>query len=212
MIKKDIAYETQPSGRDPESIDREVDDIFAAADLEMNNQNKASVIQFKEKKKSKHPILRFFLPYIVVVVVVIVALIYVAISSFNSMYVGIQQGLLSQVADIREQLLELDDDSLTIDQYYQKQIMLLLSEEDLKNAFDDIGSVEVLSQLLKSDGTIDINFIPEDKIEKYNQLIEEYQQALEDAAEATEGNINPEATEYVSPEESPSPYENATTD
>ena len=182
MIKKDIAYGPINVNRDEETISHAVDEIFAAADLEIDRQNKASAIEFKEKKKHKHPILRLVLPLILIAVVLLGVFVYMAVGVFNTMYSEMRSNLLSQFQVMQDELLALDDSTLTVDQYYQKQIMLLFSTEDLEKAMDSIGSIAALKQLIESGGSIDVNVLPKDKIDEYNRLIAEYERALQETA------------------------------
>lgn len=181
-MQKDIAKNCVDSKQfDIHYEDGSVDAIFADADRQMADQNKQAVMLPKnEKKKKRHPILKFIISTLIMLIVAFGALGYLMTRAVKESLPQIKEDLMTQIVEVQDQIKSLDDDELTIDEYYQKQIILLLSPEDIQSAIDDIGNVKDLAKLFGSDGEIDVSVIPEEKIEEYNKLIEEYQKAIEE--------------------------------
>lgn len=200
MIKKDVVFEFKSDvvccdNKNKPTELTEIDAIFESADEKMLAQS--TPFAAKSKRKRKRRILKFALGFFV-----ILALIIFAVSKIFSYYMEIvfpeiKDSILENVELQMEALNEIDDNTLTVEQYYQKQLLLLLTADDLEKALNNISEIDGLKGLLEFiDGEIGAeNIISDDKIDEYNKILSEYEKAseegrLEDAASSYIENLN----------------------
>ena len=180
MIKKDISYldiRYQTDEREKVSTNS-VDDIFANADSMMEEQKRLSSMNLKNKKKNKkHRFLRFLISSLIIFLMLVGILVALCIHSVRTMYPQIKANVLEQISLVREELMSFDDSELTVDQYYQKQLLLLFTGEDFEAAIEEFEDIDGLLELLMSGGTLDLSIVSEEKVDEYKKLIEEYEKA-----------------------------------
>jgi hypothetical protein len=183
MIKKDIVYSSPTTYKnlkdEKQNEERSIDDIFMAADKAMAAQN--NDIVFKSKKKKKHPLLRVVLVTLFGLIVFVVGLCFFILHSIKSTYPSVKANFLTQIECARDQLIAIDDTDLTIDQYYQKKILLLFSPEDFENAINNMEDLHNISKIFKVNEDCDLTLVPKDKVDEYQKLMEEYKQAIDNA-------------------------------
>lgn len=178
MIKKDVINET--SIEEQKSIEQKdnVDDIFAEADRVIAAQNKKTTLAFKEKPKKPHRVRKFIISFLLITIAAIVILGLFVVDSMKAYFPTMKMNFLTQMTDVQAQLKDLDDSELTIEQYYQKRILLLFTAEDIDNAIDSLTDIDSFTKLLELNEKHDMSLLPPDKVEEYNKLIEEYEQAM----------------------------------
>lgn len=174
MIKKDIVYANE-SKENKELTNKEIDDIFANADAQMDNMEKASI--YTPKKKKKHSLKSMLIKTGIAIIVSFIVLIGFIVYVFSKQLPVIKQGVLEQTMKIREDFLKSDDSKLTIDEYYQKQALLLITPEELSRELEEVDSISMLWQAINNDGNINLDLIPEDKKDEYERLQKEYEEA-----------------------------------
>ena len=195
MIKKDIVYLDKNIDPKKEASDQEIDNIFSNADMEMENLEKKYLV----KKKDRNILKSLKRTLIIVGIAIVVGFIILGISlvyAVKSQLPKIKSSIVEQVAEARNELIKKEDEELTLEEYYQKQVFLLITPEDMASVLDEFTSKDMLKTLFTSEGTIDIDLIPEDKRDEYNKLMEEYEKAKETGvipgleAETTEENTS----------------------
>jgi hypothetical protein len=90
-----------------------------------------------------------------------------------------------QFENSREELMSMDDSELTVDEYYQKQLLLLLTPETIQEGIDNVPVTEIIAAVLKGKN-IDLDLVPEDKKEEYERIMEEYEKAKAEELEQKE--------------------------
>jgi hypothetical protein len=185
VITKDISKEHKPlpiKQKQPKEAPTKndvnpIDDIFLSADKAMEEKQNEAVMQFR-KKHRKHPILRSLIILLIIVGMVVGIIISVGVYSTKTIFPEIKQSFISEWALQQEELLKMDDSTLTIEEYYQKQIFLLITPEELEYIIDSVVDIKNLENLLDKD--MDQSLIPPEKIEEYHRLLAEYEQAMAD--------------------------------
>lgn len=192
MITKDIVLaekNVQSKIAKSESIDGErshrdeIDDIFESADIAM--QKKTSKIKINKKKK-KRPFLFGILKFLLITAVVIGLLVFIGIKYTQMMYPEIKQAFITEYIYIQEELRELDDATLSEEEYYQKQILLLVTPEELDSAIDSVFDINQLKNIFNEGGTFDTSLIPQEKIDRYYELVDAYNNATSKKQEIEE--------------------------
>ena len=240
MIKKDIVYredDTQSKKIDSEqtqevnskessdeTIKTSVDKIFEAADSSMQAKRgkkfqKADVLSKKSRKK--RPFRKLLLEFFIVggiLLVLFCGLLAYSIIEFqdrvNEQFPEIKSSFLANIEKIQEELLEWDDENLSVDDYYQKKLLLLFTIEEIDDMIGEPQDIQNFATKIFTEEGFKFFDIPEDKVDEYNKLVEEYQEAKRNEKLNTE--TNPESTttqtEDTIPTEETIPESNSATD
>ena len=226
MIKKDISYGINPeTGNDvvlskPEKTTNatettqlsDIDLIFQEADTEMREQNQKYIKQ-KTKKPKRHRF-RFFTRFVLPVVLILVAicgyLIYSGVQFVNNVVPELRVQIADSLIDSRRELEQIPDDKLTVDEYYSKRVLLLLSEDEIRTAVNALSSTELLFSSQNGGLGID-DIIPPAKQAEYQLIKAEYEKAKADEALSMIPSRPPESTED-STETDDTPVTDATND
>jgi hypothetical protein len=190
MIKKDIDpnyfpkiptqnYSTSATTEDS------VDSIFREADLVMDKQSGGRRLRACSEKRRCNPFSGGLTSFLIILAGVIFVLCSLGNYFINEMYPSMVDSVVTQFHDAREHLVSIDDEDLTLEEYYQKQILLLVTDEDVVNAFDDALTLETFVAILIGGEDVVLDLVPADKIDEYNEIIEEYRQVVEAANEST---------------------------
>ena len=183
MIQKDIVLEEknetqhlQCKSESTTDVD-EIDAIFAIADQQIADHKNKTSRQKEKKKKKKHPILRCILVFVLTIVLVVVLSIYAVVDSVKKTYPVIKQELLQQISTMQEDLMKVDDSTLSVDEYYQKKILLLFSADEIEAALEGAEDLKNLQKILDAVSDVDLTLLPEEKVKEYEKLIAEYELA-----------------------------------
>jgi small basic protein len=182
-MKKDIFYQSVTENNEPKMS---VDEIFANADSIMENMQQETYVKANKKKRKIGFVKKTIISLIIVAVILVVLLIVIGVKSLSAAIPSMKEAIFEQFSTTRESLLKINDDNLTVDEYYQKQVFLLISPEDAENTINNLSVWELFSSMMSGTGTIDIDLIPEDKKEEYEQIIKEYEKAKAEELEQTE--------------------------
>lgn len=179
MIQKDIVYTidaTQCTEVGSDKRKSTVDSIFASADASMAKQW-ASYKRPKQRKKRRPSIfLTVVIPSIIIFFSIIAFIIYGSIISLQESLPAAKTSIIEGVLQARQNLLEIDDELLTVDEYYQKRMLLLLSEDELIYLIENVVSMESIEYIAQN-GTINTDLIPENKVDEFKALLKEYEEA-----------------------------------
>ena len=192
MIKKDIVLDSHEVKPDKQPIEEtnniedhqqifeeSVDDVFAAADIEMENKS-AELLKIKNKKeKKRRPFVRLLLSSTIIFLGLLIVFVVIVMREMKIIFPEMKASLVQQFAYMQENVYELDDKLLSESEYYQKQILLLMTPEEVEESIDNIIDMSKFADLLNADGQADISIIPEDKVEEYKELIRLYEEAVE---------------------------------
>lgn len=180
-IKKDIVF-TLPSTEEikectkPEqSSTNSIDEIFENADNQMEVRY-AQLKKTKKKHKRRHGIfLRIVLPLILILISIVGILTYVSIQQLQESVPVIRESLIQSVLSARKQLESTDDAQLSVDEYYQKRLLLVLSEEEITSILSNVDIDD--AQNMIQEGRLSEELIPKEKLEEYKALLKEYEKA-----------------------------------
>jgi hypothetical protein len=188
MIQKDIVHGAQSETNNfqptPANSEPSVDDIFAAADKKIDQQNRSMLATTKTKNKRRHAILRFVLSSVIILIIIIGAIVGIVSYKLKQAYPSMKSNLLSQIESIQTELRETDDSTLTVDQYYQKRLLLLFSVDEIDAAINNLWDMNNFINVLENPDVDDDSFIPQNKLQEYEQLVEEYHKAKQAEAES----------------------------
>ena len=214
MIKKDIVYredDTQSTKIDSEPIPKSeseessetavktnVDKIFDAADSSME-ATRGKKLQHRQtetkRKKKKKPFRKFLLEFFIVgsiLTILFCGLLAFSIIEFqdrvNAQFPEMKSSFLANVEKIQKELLEWDDEDLSVDDYYQKKLLLLFTIEEIDEMIGEPQDIQNFATKIFTEDGFKFFDIPEDKLEAYNQLVEEYQEAKRNEKLETEAS------------------------
>jgi hypothetical protein len=143
MIKKDIdpkrmpQINTKPSTSNGVSNDS-VDVIFREADFIMDRQSGGKRLRLLSERRRWNPFSRMFTSFLIILAGVVLVLCSLGNYFINEMYPQMINNVVTQFHDARNHLVSINDEDLTLEEYYQKQVLLLVTDEDVVNAFDDV--------------------------------------------------------------------------
>ena len=160
-----------------ECSDDQIDAIFELADQKML-QDQQSVKSNGLKEKTKKAFLKTFIVFSLITSVIFIGLVILAYREATVFLPQLKSNFLSQYTDIQNELINIDDSSLTVDELYQKKFLLLLSPEDLEEILSLKGNFKEIIADIQDDGEISTSIIPEEKLEEYEQLVKEYEDVL----------------------------------
>ena len=186
MIKKDVVLKFESDlicdveTKESNKSNNEIDAIFESADTKMSEQNKPFVTKTKKRKPMR--LLRIIITFFVVLILIIFATYKIFSYYMETAFPEIKESFLSSVEIQLEGLKEIDDSTLTVEQYYQKELLLLITVEDLENVINEFSDITKFKNILEDNkGELDsFDLIPEDKVDRYNEIIEEYERASEE--------------------------------
>ena len=162
----------------------DVDSIFEEADKLMFEKQQSLVGVVKDKKKRKHGFLKMLLGILLIAIVTIVTISYLFIQEAKEKYPSMKENFLSQINIAYNELLSIDDDELTDEQRYQKQLLMLMTPEEIEIAINDLEDVEVLLNIIFGNIDLTMEILPEGKREEYEQLVQEYKEYLDQQSTA----------------------------
>lgn len=174
-MKKDIVYQNESVEKD-EGPKMSVDEIFANADAQMVSMDNASSV-FKKTKKKMGIIKKTIITTLILAVICIIVFVVFLIKSVDSVLPNAKEMVLSQITETRNELLEMDDSELSVDEYYQKQIFLLLDMDLVEEKVNSLTSLQTLTGMISGNGFASLDLIPEEKEDEYQKLLKEYEEA-----------------------------------
>ena len=197
----------------PQTLDEDVDAIFSQADASIEAKKDKSLYKkpkqkdkkAKKKKKSfKRGLAEFF------AISAVVTLLFGGIFAFaivearkmvQEQFPEIKASFLAGIENVQKEVLSWEDSKLSVDEYYQKQLLLLFTVDEIDGMIDDVTDLQNFSAILTQDGFKFFD-IPEEKVDEYNRLMEEYEKAKAEEAlkqtEAEQQETEPDSVESES--------------
>lgn len=197
-----------------ETTNESIDDIFSQADKSIEAKkaktlHKKKPKQEKKVKKKKKGLKRGLIEFFAISAVI--TLLFCGVFAFavvetrkmvQEQFPEIKASFLAGIEDVQKEVASWEDGKLSVDEYYQKQLLLLFTIEEIDGMVDDVTDLQNFSALLTQDGFKFFD-IPEEKVAEYNRLVEEYKKAKEEETQKqteTEQNIDNTVSESVSEE------------
>ena len=160
-----------------------VDAIFREADEKMQaSWEKGMRIKQKRKRKRLTFLQKLVLSLIATAILLVAGLIaggYYLKGYINQQYALIKEQVIAGFSEARETAMNIKDDELTPEGIFQKELLLLLTEDELENIINnlEIKSIQDFDKWMKP-GELEESLIPEEKKEQYWQIVEKYEQAI----------------------------------
>lgn len=185
MIKKDIAYELKEIGED------DINEIFKNADNEMVQMENAMFVKEK-KKKRMNPFKATLISTLILLIIAVIIIGIIFIKEVGDSYSTVKDSIKETLTEQVDNILEKDEDSLTTDEYYQKQILMLIPKGKIEKTIDALDNKDLLT--MDSDKILQLfaELIPEDKYDECEQIFKEWENAkeLEKQSNEKQNDIN----------------------
>ncbi len=183
-----------------------VDDIFAAADAQMEQQRRKQMFtpsrkKIQWKKRIKRTVIATGL---LSVLIIIISGILAANYSYNLMVEELQTQVLAEVTNIKSTLAAKEESELTEEDLLMLAIFDIISEEDIVRMVDSATSLEEIIYLIRTQN-LDINrYLTLEQQKELEELFTQYAKDLEVRAQELEQQ-SLETTETISTGETLSP-------
>lgn len=183
-----------------------VDDIFAAADAQMEQQRRKQMFtpsrkKIQWKKRIKRTVIATGL---LSVLIIIISGILAANYSYNLMVEELQTQVLAEVTNIKSTLAAKEESELTEEDLLMLAIFDIISEEDIVRMVDSATSIEEIIYMIRTQN-VDINrYLTLEQQKELEEVLMQYAKDLEVRAQELEQQ-SLEAAETISTEETLSP-------
>lgn len=183
-----------------------VDDIFAAADAQMEQQRRKQMFtpsrkKIQWKKRIKRTVIATGL---LSVLIIIISGILAAKYSYNLMVEELQTQVLAEVTNIKSTLAAKEESELTEEDLLMLAIFDIISEEDIVRMVDSATSIEEIIYMIRTQN-VDINrYLTLEQQKELEELLTQYAKDLEVRAQELEQQ-SLEADETISTEKTLSP-------
>ena len=183
-----------------------VDDIFAAADAQMEQQRQKQMFtpsrkKIQWKKRIKRTVIATGL---LSVLIIIISGILAANYSYNLMVEELQTQVLAEVTNIKSTLAAKEEAELTEEDLLMLAIFDIISEEDIVRMVDSATSIEEIIYMIRTQN-VDINrYLTLEQQKELEEVLTQYAKDLEVRAQELEQQ-SLEAAETISTEETLSP-------
>lgn len=183
-----------------------VDDIFAAADAQMEQQRRKQMFtpsrkKIQWKKRIKKTVIATGL---LSVLIIIISGILAAKYSYNLMVEELQTQVLAEVTNIKSTLAAKEESELTEEDLLMLAIFDIISEEDIVRMVDSATSIEEIIYMIRTQN-VDINrYLTLEQQKELEEILTQYAKDLEVRAQELEQQ-SLEVAETISTEETLSP-------
>lgn len=183
-----------------------VDDIFAAADAQMEQQRRKQMFtpsrkKIQWKKRIKRTVIATGL---LSVLIIIISGILAANYSYNLMVEELQTQVLAEVTNIKSTLAAKEESELTEEDLLMLAIFDIISEEDIVRMVESATSIEEIIYMIRTQN-VDINrYLTLEQQKELEEVLTQYAKDLEVRAQELEQQ-SLEAAETISTEETLSP-------
>ena len=183
-----------------------VDDIFAAADAQMEQQRRKQMFtpsrkKIQWKKRIKKTVIATGL---LSVLIIIISGILAAKYSYNLMVEELQTQVLAEVTNIKSTLAAKEESELTEEDLLMLAIFDIISEEDIVRMVDSATSIEEIIYMIRTQN-VDINrYLTLEQQKELEEVLTQYAKDLEVRVQELEQQ-SLEVAETISTEETLSP-------
>ena len=159
-----------------------IDDIFEQADQAMSQQKQKTQYHKREFKKLKKFCLKTGIIFLIIIALIGVAL-WVGIIEFKDGYSMVRDELLTEYQRTQGMLLTKDNNELTVEEYFLKETMLLLSYNELEERFvesDDLANAKHVFQLQETGKN---SLMTKDEQARYDELQKQYDEYVKNGGD-----------------------------
>lgn len=167
----------------------DIDKIFYESDaIVMRKQNELNKLKKKKQKKKmkwwKKTLICFSIIFVIFVSAVGGLLYYIS----HVVYPEIKISFLKQYETMQQNVSQMDDNTLTLEQQYQKKLILVFDVNDINEMIDKIEDIKALEKLINLNENADLSLLPENKKEEFNAIYQEYIELKEQTQQSTEAS------------------------
>lgn len=166
------------------NLNNSVDSIFELADQKMLEQSKKQKIVFKDKKKRKHTIVKYVIGFFSMSLALILCFSIYIINIIRKEFPNIKTDFLQQYSSAQEKAEERAEDSLTVKEYYEKQIILLLPSEKLEERITSTKDMLKIKNILTfNNSLLNRSILTEEEMKTYKEIYAEYDKYIRDGGD-----------------------------
>lgn len=155
----------------------EIDDIFNQADQTMQQQKQKTQFQKKEHKKLKKFLLKSGLVFLLIVSLILVAL-WVGVIEFKDGYSMVRDDILTEYQRLQGLLAYKENDDLTVEEYFLKETMLLLTYDELDERFVKTDNLTSAKHIFELKETGENSLMTNEEQEQYDKLQKQYDEYI----------------------------------
>lgn len=180
----------------------DIDDIFASADAQMEQQRQKQLFQPSKKRINwKKKIKQSMTMSIILIILILIGVgLIIAQHSYTTVVNELQSQVLIEVSKIKTNINAKDESELTEEDRLMLSIFEVLSDEDIARIVKSATSVEEIIYIIKNE-TLDINrYLTPDQQKQLETLLLEYAEDLEARAEQLEQEAADETESIIETE------------
>lgn len=170
------------------SEDDSIDIIFQQADEQMRRRLES--MQVVEKQRRKHRFLRPVVILFLMIIVLGVTICAITIQSIKTSYPQIKQNFITEYSNFQVQCEKLSNDELTVQQYYEKQLFLLLPRDQLDRRINSMEDLTNVQNFLSSRNPGVMNFLTPEEIARFETMQREYDQYIKEGGDPNQRYID----------------------
>ena len=158
-------------------IQQTVDDIFKEADTQMMNDEAKLAKVHPRLSRWQLKIGWSFLGFVIFTIVGLGIMGYKTYKYVENRWPGIREEAINRYEELQNELLSINDSDLTIDAYYQKQYMLVLSAEDIRDItqlgikLEQIQQLKEIAENQESTSVSLLEILPEEKAIEFIKIM-----------------------------------------
>ena len=187
----EILHDNRPLAKTEDNAQPvDVDDIFAQADKEMQQQWERRENYYRKSrnlvKKTKKTITTSIIISIILIVVILVSAVIIGIkTSIDS----VKSTAYQQLVSTRQAIMEIPNEELTLDTYYLKRVMCVIDDNDLKNMVNNLISFTEIANMFDEEYLLQDDLLSPEKQQKVKDIFDEYAQKKTEELEKYEQQL-----------------------
>lgn len=184
-----------PENQSQKEVD--IDAIFAEADAKIAEQNKKSVFTPKKKKFNFFKSMKRLIIWSIVITIValIVTGVFAGYKAYHLMKSELKNTVVNTINDLRVQIDEKSEDELTEEEKLLKEMLAIITEDDIQRMIDQATSIEEILNILETENITASDYLTEEQQKQLEELFTEYLTNLEQRIEESEAAETIENTE-----------------
>ena len=165
-----------------ENVNSEIDDIFNQADQTMQQQKQKTQFKKKEFKKLKKFLFKSGLVFLLIVSLILVAF-WVGIIEFKDGYSMVRDDVLTEYQRLHGLLAYKENDDLTVEEYFLKETMLILSYDELDERFVRTENLDNAKHIFELKETGENALMTRDEQAQYDKLQKQYDEYIKNGGD-----------------------------